>query len=113
MILGKYIKVDDLGAHIIDHKTTYRPFDGSQEKLAANLIRFSFQHNICNARTYRYISRGGRIPPLELQIYRVKISKIRKINFFLSIGPPLGKNRSPVPVHTLFRNKRFALNLMP
>ena len=30
-------------------------------------------------------------PPLELVIYIVKILKIRKIIFFISIGPPLGK----------------------
>ena len=35
--------------------------------------------------------------PLELEIYIVKISKIRKKFFFLSIGPPLGKNRSLAP----------------
>ena len=40
---------------------------------------------------------GGPGPPLELGIYRVKILKIRKISFFLLIGPPLGKNRSPAP----------------
>ena len=41
---------------------------------------------------------GGVRPPLELEIYIVKISKIRKIYFFLSIGPPLGKNCSLAPV---------------
>ena len=45
-------------------------------------------------------SEGVR-PPLELEIYIVKISKIRKIYFFLSIGPPLGKNRSLAPGYTL------------
>ena len=40
---------------------------------------------------------GGVGPPLELEIYVVKISKSRKKNFFLSIGPPLGKNRSLAP----------------
>ena len=35
---------------------------------------------------------------LELEIYIVKISKIRQIFFFLSNGPPyLGKNRSLAP----------------
>ena len=43
---------------------------------------------------------GGVGPPLELEIYIVKISKIRKIYFFLSIGPPLGKNRSLAPEHS-------------
>ena len=42
---------------------------------------------------------GGVGPPLELEINVVKISKSRKKNFFLSIGPPLGKNRSLAPVH--------------
>ena len=40
---------------------------------------------------------GGVGPPLELEIYIVKISKIRKIIFLISIGPPLGKNRSLAP----------------
>ena len=43
---------------------------------------------------------GG--PPLELGIYRVQFLKIRKISFFLLIGPPLGKTRSPAPVHCAF-----------
>ena len=42
---------------------------------------------------------GARGAPLELGIYRVTILKIRKISFFLLIGPPLGKNRSPAPGH--------------
>ena len=42
---------------------------------------------------------GGVGPPLELEIYIVEISKIRKIIFFISIGPPLGKNRSLAPEH--------------
>ena len=42
---------------------------------------------------------GGPGPPLELGIYRVKILKIRKTSFFLLIGPPLGKNRSPAPAY--------------
>ena len=42
---------------------------------------------------------GGVRPPLELENYIVKISKIRKIYFFLSIGPPLGKNRSLAPAY--------------
>ena len=44
---------------------------------------------------------GGRNrpPPLELGIYRVKISKISKISFFLLFGPLLGKNRSQGPVN--------------
>ena len=40
---------------------------------------------------------GGVGPPLKLEIYLVKFLKIRKKNFFFSIGPPLGKNRSPAP----------------
>ena len=44
--------------------------------------------------------RGGRTP-LELEIYLVKFLKIRKKIFFLSIGPPLGKNRSPAPEYTV------------
>ena len=42
---------------------------------------------------------GGVGPPLELEIYLVKFLKIRKKNFFFSIGPPLGKNRSLAPDH--------------
>ena len=49
---------------------------------------------------------GGRTP-LELQIYRIKFLKIGKIIFFPSIGPPLGKNRSPVPVYSQFLEPQF------
>ena len=41
---------------------------------------------------------GGVGPRLELEIYLVKFLKIRKKKIFFSIGPPLGKNRSPAPV---------------
>ena len=44
---------------------------------------------------------GGVGPPLELEIYLVKFLKIRKKNFFFSIGPPLGKNRSLAPGNTI------------
>ena len=44
------------------------------------------------------MGQGGRTP-LELEIYLVKFLKINKKNFFFSIGPPLGKNRSPAPGH--------------
>ena len=43
---------------------------------------------------------GGVGPPLELEIYLVKFLKIRKKKFFFSIGPPLGKNRSPAPEYS-------------
>ena len=46
-------------------------------------------------------SEGVR-PPLELEIYIVKILKIRKIIIFISIGPPIGKNRSLAPAHVQF-----------
>ena len=48
-------------------------------------------------------------PPLEFEIYVVKISKIRKFNYFFSIGPPLGKNCSLAPVHTIWNSFPFNL----
>ena len=45
---------------------------------------------------------GGVGPPLELEVYVVKILKIRKFNYFSSIGPPLGKNCSLAPDYTYF-----------
>ena len=40
---------------------------------------------------------GLVVSGLKLEIYIAKISKLRKIFFFLSIGPPLGKNCSLAP----------------
>ena len=48
-------------------------------------------------------------PLLELEVYVVKISKIRKFNYFFSIGPPLGKNCSLAPVHTIWNSFPFNL----
>ena len=45
---------------------------------------------------------GGVGPRLELEIYLVKFLKINKKKFLFSIGPPLGKNRSPAPVNNLW-----------
>ena len=44
---------------------------------------------------------GGRTPP-RIRDLLVKILKIRKIIFFISIGPPLGKNRSLAPDYDIY-----------
>ena len=54
---------------------------------------------------------GGVGPRLELEIYLVKFLKIRKKNFFFSIGPPLGKNRSPAPGHLWYYFMGLAIEL--
>ena len=48
---------------------------------------------------------GGPGPPLKLRFYRVKIFKMRKISFFILVGPPLGKNRSQGPVYRYTKKK--------
>ena len=60
---------------------------------------------------------GGPVPSLELGIYRVKFLKIRKISFFLLIGPPWIKIVPPPLltmlelVYTALRRRRTKLLL--
>ena len=46
---------------------------------------------------------SGVGPLLELEVYVVKISKIRKFNYFFSIGPPMAKN-VPSPLLMSYKN---------
>ena len=64
-----------------------------------------------NKASYKYIhSRGPRKwgwAPIKLGIYRAKISKIRKISFFLLFGLPLDKIHSAGPVYILHQLFEF------
>ena len=62
-----------------------------------NTYAVYYHVHICNVRGGGPRGARGAQAPLELGIYRVKFLKIRKISFFLLIGPPLGKIHSSAP----------------